>query len=75
MPLELKMELRVDYDTANKKLKEPVIIQRFKELACEILTIAELTADSRKPQIAVQIGDMFCTTEEIKLVNADTEGT
>lgn len=75
MALELKMELRVDYDTANRKLKEPVLIERFKQLACEILTIAELTADSRKPQIAVQIGDMFCTTEEIKLVDANTEGT
>lgn len=75
MALELKMELRIDYDTENKKIKEPVIIQRFKELAAELLTIAELTADRRKPQIACQIGDMFCTTEDLKLVNADSEGT
>ncbi len=75
MALELKLELRVDYDTANKKIKEPVIIQRFKEIAAELLTIAELTADRRKPTIALQIGDTWYSEEEIKLVDANSEGT
>jgi hypothetical protein len=75
MPLTITMELRVDYDTANRKIKEPVIIQRAKELAAELLTIAELTADTRKPSISLQCGDMFCTTEELRIVDASTEGT
>jgi len=75
MPLTITIELRVDYDTANRKLKEPIIIQRTKELAAELLTIAELTADKRKPQISVQCGDMFATTEEIRLVDANSIGT
>lgn len=75
MALEITVSLRIDYDTANKKIKEPIIINRVKELAAELLTIAELTADRRKPEIAVQCGDMFCTTEEIRLVDANSVGT
>ena len=75
MPLTITIELRVDYDTANRKIKEPIIINRCKELAAELLTIAELTADSRKPSMSMQAGDMFCTTEELRIVDASTEGT
>lgn len=75
MALEIVISLRIDYDTANRKLKEPVIIERAKQLAAELLTIAELTADKRKPQISVQAGDMFATTEDIKLVDANAYGT
>lgn len=67
--LEISITLRVDYDTANKRIKEPVIKKKALSLAKELITIAELTADSRRPQISVQIGDMFATTEEIKLVD------
>ena len=44
MALTITIELRVDFDTANRKIKEPVIVKRAKELAAELLTIAELTA-------------------------------
>jgi len=67
--LEITITLRIDYDTANKRVKEPIITEKAKQCAKELLTIAELTADKRKPQIAVQIGDMFCSTEEIRLVD------
>lgn len=75
MALTITIELRVDFDTANRKIKEPVIVKRAKELAAELLTIAELTADSRKPQISVQAGDMFATTEDIRIVDANSSGT
>lgn len=75
MPLTITVELRVDYDTANRKIKEPIIIERAKALAAELLTLAELTADSRKPTMSLQAGDMFCTTEELRIVDANTAGT
>lgn len=68
--LEITITLRIDYDTANKKVKEPIITDVAKRCAKELLTMAELTADRRAPQMSVQIGDMFCSTEEIKLVDA-----
>jgi hypothetical protein len=69
--LTITIELRVDYDTANKRMKEPVIIEKAKSLCAELLTVAELTADKRKPQISMQAGDFFATTEEVKLFDAD----
>lgn len=72
MPLTITVELRVDYDTANRKIKEPIIIERAKALAAELLTLAELTADSRKPTMSLQAGDMFCTTEELRIVDANS---
>lgn len=67
--LDIKINLRVDFDTANKRVKEPIILQKAKELAAELLTIAELIADKRKPQISLEAGDFFATTEEIKIVD------
>ena len=69
--LDIKINLRIDFDTANKKIKEPIMLQKAKELAAELLTVAELIADKRKPQISFQSGDFFATTEEIKLVNPE----
>lgn len=67
--LEITITLRVDYDTANKRVKEPIITEKAKQCAKELLTLAELTADRRKPTIAMQAGDMFCTEEEIRVVD------
>jgi hypothetical protein len=66
--LTITIELRIDFDTANKKIKEPIMRKKGEQVAKELLTLAELIADNRKPQISIQAGDFFATTEEIKLV-------
>lgn len=71
MALEITIKLRIDYDTANKKIKEPVMLKKMQQLAKEAITIAELTADSRRPSIYFQHGDTLCSEEEIKLVEDD----
>lgn len=71
--LTITIELRIDYDTANKKIKEPVIIEKCKQMCAELITLAELTADRRKPQISMQAGDFFATTEDVKLFDGPPE--
>jgi hypothetical protein len=70
--LTITIELRVDFDTANKKIKEPIIVTKAKQAAKELITFSELTADKRKPQIMMQVGDMLVNAEEIKLVEDET---
>lgn len=73
MALEITITLRIDYDTANKKIKEPLITAKAREYAKELLTFAQLTADSRKPQISLQAGDLWSDTADIELVQTGDE--
>lgn len=71
MAQTITIELRVDFDTKNKKIKEPIILEAAKEKAKELLTLAALMADSRPPQISLQCGDFFAETKDIELVDAN----
>ena len=61
----ITIELRIDFDTANKKIKEPLMLDIVKEHAEQIVTQAMMLKDSRSPQIRLECGDFFATTEEI----------
>lgn len=66
--LSITIELRIDFDTANKPVKEPIIIDKAKEMAKELITVAAMIADRRPPTIRMQAGDMWFDEKEIKLV-------
>ena len=68
MAQTITIELRVDFDTANKKTKEPIMLQMAQQAAKELLTQAMMICDQRRPEISLQCGDLWSTTEEIKLV-------
>ena len=61
----ITIELRIDFDTANKRIKEPLMLDAAKELCHQLVTQAMLLKDSRSPQIKLECGDLFATTEEI----------
>ena len=71
MTMEITINLRIDFDTANKKIKEPIMLKKAQELAAELLTTAELIADKRRPQVALACGDFFATTEKIRIVDPE----
>ena len=73
MAYTLTIEVRIDFDTANRKNKEPVAKQIALRGAAEILTKMMMIADSRPPQISISDGDFFSETNEIKLVAEDME--
>ncbi len=70
MALELNIKLRVDFDTANKAIKEPMLIEMVRQAARELLTSAVLMSDARAPSIAVMGDDIFIGQREIE-VNED----
>jgi hypothetical protein len=72
MPQTIVIELRVDFDTTNKKVKEPIMLDIAKTLAAQLLTQAMMIKDTREPQITLQCGDLWSTTEDIKLVEQDS---
>ncbi len=64
---EIKITLRVDFDSANKKTKEPIMLNLARVAARELITNAMMISDQRKPQIALECGDFFATSEQIEL--------
>lgn len=73
MAYVLTIEIRVDFDTANKKQKEPIAASLAKQCAAELLTKITMICDSRAPQISISDGDFFSETKEIKLLAEDME--
>ena len=71
MALELNIKLRVDFDTANKPIKEPMLVEMVRQAARELLTSAVLMSDSRAPTIAVFGDDLFIGQKEIEVNEAD----
>jgi hypothetical protein len=58
------IELRTDH---NDSAKDEIILEAAKAAAKHMFTTATLIMDQRKPQIALQTGDMFVAQEEINL--------
>jgi len=61
----ITIELRINFDTANKHIKEPIMLEAAKGICEQLVTQAMLLRDSRAPQIKLECGDFFATTEEI----------
>lgn len=64
--LTIKIELRCD-DSDPEKVK--LITEAGRMAAKHFYTTALLLADKRKPQIAMQVGDLFETDKEINLAD------
>jgi hypothetical protein len=58
------IELRVDFD---EKRKEEIMLSAVRSAAKQLFTTAQLLADGRKPQIAIQTSDMFIGSEEVSM--------
>lgn len=70
---EITITVRVDFDTVNKKVKEPIALALVRTAARELITNMMMISDSRKPQIAVSCGDFFSANEDIELFGEGEE--
>lgn len=73
MAYTITIELRVDFDTANAKQKNPVMLKVAQRVARELLTRAMMLQDSRAPQIMVSDGDFFSETKDVAIFGDDDE--
>ena len=67
----ITIELRVDFDTANAKEKNPMMLKMAQRSARELLTRAMMIQDRRAPQIMVSDGDFFSETKDVAVFGDD----
>ncbi len=71
MAYTITIELRVDHDTANVKVKNPIVLRFAQQMARELLTKATMVQDRRAPQIMVTDGDFFSETKDVAIFGDD----
>lgn len=71
MAYTITIELRVDFDTANAKEKNPMMLKMAQRSARELLTRAMMIQDRRAPQIMVSDGDFFSETKDVAVFGDD----
>lgn len=71
MAYTITIELRVDFDTANVKIKNPVALKIVQRTARELLTKMMMIQDRRAPQIMVSDGDFFSETKDVAIFGDD----
>lgn len=71
MAYTITMELRVDFDTANAAVKNPIILREVQKAAREVLTKAMMLQDRRPAQIMVSDGDFFSETKDVAIFGDD----
>jgi hypothetical protein len=73
MAYTITIELRVDFDTANTKTKNPLMLKIARQMSRELLTKAMMLQDQRAPQIMVTDGDFFSETKDVAVFGDDEE--
>ena len=73
MAYTITIELRVDFDTANVKQKNPIMLKIAQQIARELLTKATMIQDKRAPQIMLTDGDFFSETKDVAVFGDDEE--
>lgn len=73
MAYTIIIELRVDHDTQNAAIKNPIALKFAQQAARELLTKSCMIQDRRAPQIMVSDGDFFSETKEIAIFGDDEE--
>lgn len=68
----ITIELRVDFDSIDKREKEEVMLEMARVNAKELLAQAALIAGKRAPAITLQCGDFFADTKQVELFSSDT---
>ena len=71
----ITIELRTDFDTSNKKIKEPAILKIAQNIARELLTKAMMIQDQRAPQIMISCGDFFSETSDVAVFGDEDDQT
>jgi len=67
MAYTITVELRVDFDTANAKVKNPIMLNIVRQCAKEMITKAMMIQDRRAPTIMVTDGDFFSETNDVAI--------
>lgn len=67
MAYTITIEVRVDHDTANAKIKDPIALKIAQRCARELLTKMTMIQDRRAPQIMVTDGDFFSETKDVAI--------
>jgi len=67
MAYTITIELRVDHDTANTKIKDPIVLKFARQAAKELITKAMMIQDKRAPTIMVTDGDFFSETKDVAI--------
>lgn len=71
MAYTITIELRVDHDTANTKIKDPIVLRFAQEAAKELITKAMMIQDRRAPTIMITDGDFFSETKDVAIFGDD----
>jgi hypothetical protein len=74
MAYTITIELRVDFDTANVKIKNPMMLKLARQSARELLTRAMMIQDQRAPSIMITDGDFFSESKDVAVFGDDEEG-
>lgn len=69
MAYTITIELRVDFDTANVKVKNPAMLKIAKQMARELFTKAVLIQDRRAPMMAISDGDFFSEVNDVAVLD------
>jgi len=73
MAYTITIELRVDHDTANAKIKNPIILRIARQAAKEMVTKAMMIQDKRAPTIMITDGDFFSETKDVAIFGDDED--
>ena len=73
MAYTITIELRVDHDTANVKVKNPIVLKFARQAAKELITKAMMVQDKRAPTIMVTDGDFFSETNDVAIFGDDED--
>lgn len=73
MAYTITIELRVDHDTQNKNVKDPIALKFCRQAAKELITKAMMIQDRRAPQIMVSDGDFFSETKDVAIFGDDED--
>lgn len=69
----ITIELRIDFDTANQKQKEPMMLKMAQQAARELFTRAMMIQDRRAPEIMINCGDFFSETKDVAIFGDDEQ--
>jgi hypothetical protein len=73
MAYTITIELRVDHDTANAEIKNPIILKAARQMAKELITKAMMIQDRRAPTIMITDGDFFSETNDVAIFGDDED--
>ena len=65
--MEVKITLRVNYDTDGKEERERLTLDACKDAAQVLLATTSMLAGKRKPRIMIECGDMISEVKNVEL--------